>query len=110
MNIRTLSKRDSLHLINIGSLILAWGATHTYFELIIPNTAIMTIEYFLLAPAVLIEKASMFLFQYSIIGDYSRMLITLWLSYFLAASNLSGLLMIKNYEVAELKSWYLSRK
>lgn len=110
MNIRTLTKKDTLHIINLGSMVIAWGVTCSYFESFVPNAAIYAMERLLLAPVVIIEKFFMPITSLQIMGNPGLMFIFLWTVYFVTAYRLSSFLVVKSYDEQELRSWYESRK
>ena len=58
MNIRTLTKEDTIHLVNISCMVLAWGVTCFYFDASASNSVVASLGDSLLAPFNYAQKFS----------------------------------------------------
>lgn len=110
MNIRTLSKEDTIHLINLSCMVLAWGVTCFYFDASAPTKAVASMGDALLSPFRFAEMFSHNFFNVPILKNPLVVFTVLWISYFLIGMHLSNFLMVKNHDARELKSWYFTRK
>ncbi len=109
MNLRTLNKENSIHMLVLGSMLLSWGVTSFYFERLVPNEVVESLCNFLLMPVSLIDNILSFFTKANISGNPLGMFFALWITYMLPAFRLYPVFMIKNHQVSDLKSWYQSR-
>ena len=109
MNLKTLDKHDAVHLLNILSMVMAWGVTCYFFEAIVPNHAIAVIGNVLMSPVYFTDILLNSFSNYSILGNFNLMFFVLWLSYAAPITVCYPYFMVRNHDVAELKEWYLSR-
>jgi len=106
MNLKTLDKKDAVHVLNILSIILALGVTSYFFDAFATNNTVRLIGNWLMTPIYFADVLSTTLFNYSISGNFNLMFIILWLSYVAPFTALYPILMVKSHEVSELQEWY----
>ena len=106
MTIRTLKRDDSLHIANIWSIVLAFAGTVYYYDSVSVYGAGSQIGDFLLTPLYLTDYIFLNFFQFSITGNVTGIFLTLWFSFFAVSGPVSQLLIIKDHQPSELKSWY----
>jgi len=110
MNIRTLSKEDTIHVVNLSCMVIAWGLSSFYFDAAAPNKAVIALADALLSPFLFADWLSVTFLHYSLSGNFLAVFVVIWITYFLLGIKLSNLLMVKDHKETELKNWYFARK
>ncbi|MBL0342498.1 MAG: hypothetical protein IPP71_17315 [Bacteroidetes bacterium] len=106
MNVRTLNKEHSIHMIILGCMLMSWGVTCYYFDTIVPNEVISEIGTFLLYPIKMADSILSLFSNNSVSGHPTGMFFVLWICYTILALKLHPIFIVKNHQVTDLKKWY----
>ncbi|MDQ3049663.1 MAG: hypothetical protein M3Q95_02125 [Bacteroidota bacterium] len=109
MNLKTLDKKDAVHVLNMMSMIMAWGVTGYFFEAVITTHSVELLSDFLMSPIYFVDSMLFSFTGFTVSGNFNLMFILLWISYALPVTALYPFLMIRHHDEKDLKTWYLSR-
>lgn len=109
MNLKTLDKSNAVHVLNIMSMVMAWGVTSYFFDSMVPNNPVEKIGTLLMLPLYFTDMVLSFFSNYSVLGNFNLMFFILWFFYALPITIYYPILMVKNHEETDLKDWYISK-
>lgn len=107
--VRTLQRGETLHIINLACIMLAFGVTRFYIESQASTYQVALLGNVLLTPAYLSDYFLKMLFGLKVIGNPTGMFLILWLAYFMLTRRLAHYLIVPNYHASDLVQWYRNR-
>ncbi len=108
MNFRTLSKSDTFHVVNLGSLLLSWAVTGYFFSGPLQARSEALLGSLLLTPLKLVNEL-LLLTGLAPMNHPVMIFIFLWFCYLITTRKFSVLLMVTDHAADDLKKWYYSR-
>jgi len=109
MNLKTLNKENAIHVLNLVSMVMAFGVTSYFFDTNVTNSTIQMICNLLITPVHVADKLVTLLGSNAISGNFLFMFFILWISYAIPMSRLYPFLMVRNHNEEDLHAWYLSK-
>ena len=108
MNLKTLNKENAIHVLNLVSMVMAFGVTSYFFDTLVTNSTVKMLGNFLITPVQIADKVFTLLGTNAISGNFLIMFLILWISYAIPMSRLYPFLMVRNHNAEDLHSWYLT--
>jgi|SRR5688572_13980339 len=109
MTIKTLNRKDAVHILNMVSIVMAWGVTSYFFDSVVNSSTVRVLGEILMTPVVFTDKFLSLYTHISVSGNFTLMFLVLWISYALPLTKCYPFLIVKSHNAEELHSWYLSR-
>ncbi len=109
MNLKTLDKEHAIHVLNLVSMVMAFGVTCYFFDTIVTNHMMKLIGDLLITPVFMADRILGIFGMAPVSGNFLIMFFILWFSYALPMRRLHPFLMVKNHRPEDLHAWYLDR-
>ena len=109
MNVKTLDKEHAIHVLNLVSMVMAFGVTSYFFDTIVTSHVMETIGDLLMTPVLLADRLASLFSIAPVSGNFLLMFFILWFSYAIPMRKLHPFLMIKNHRTEDLQTWYLEK-
>ena len=109
MTIKTLDRKHAIHILNLVSIVMAWGVTCYFFDSVVNSSTVRILGELLMTPVTFTDKFLSLYTHVSVSGNFTLMFLVLWISYALPLTKFYPLLMVKCPDAEELHSWYVSK-
>lgn len=107
--VRTLQRGETLHIINLACIMLAFGVTGFYIESQASSFQVALLGNVLLTPAYISDYFLKMFFGIKIMGNSTGMFLVSWLAYLVLTRRLAQYLIVPNYHASDLVQWYRNR-